>query len=131
VGELRSLTNESRSLGARIFVLAVNADPERTSHPTNRIPNWHHDRAVDSRQLRAWAYISSAVNLDVASRNRFVALCGNPGHSFTYRDLSYDLHNFWRETDMSLEDENPVFEQVDGSSVRPELVKDCFQLRFH
>jgi len=127
----RRLVEQTGDLGLGVHVTAVDSDPERANCIASRIPNRHDERAADTGFLSPWLNVQGLIGLDITLRNRFIALCGETGHTLADGNSGDNFDDLRRDAGMRFENETPAFDQMDGASVRPKSADDALEFRLH
>ena len=95
----------ARDLVLAVLVLAMHADPEGAAHGAGRITDRHHDGAVHARLARAGTDVAGGIDLDVAARDRRVALGCEARHALADGHAAHDLDHGRRQADLGFEDQ--------------------------
>jgi hypothetical protein len=109
----------------------MHTDPERPSDFPPGAPDRNDDRAIDPGVLRARPDIAAGVGLNVAGRDRAVALRRQAGHPLADRNPAHDLDDAGRNAHLALQDEHPVLEPVEGPGVGAEAADELFEPLLH
>ena len=109
----------------------MDSDAERAPDLPECISDGHDYRAVDAGRPGSGLYIARCVRLNIAARDRFVAFGCEASHALPDRHKRDDFRDVRRKTDLSFENQNTIFNQVDGSGVCVELADYLFEVLLH
>src|SRR5262249_52936051 len=109
----------------------MNADAERPASLADSIADGHDDSTVDSGVPRPQLHASGCIGLNITTRDRLIALESKAGHPLADRYSGDDFRYVRRQSNLRLENEDSVLEQMNRAGVRSEPCDDLFELGLH
>ena len=109
----------------------MDADTERAPGLPVRIADGHDNRPVNARCFSSGSHVARFVRLNIAGGDGFVAFGSETGHAFTDWHTPHNLYYVRRQTNLSLQDQDPVLQKVYRTCICAKATDDLFKLSLH